>query len=124
MANTYYKGTSFKAYEKSKSARLNDVDLVKQDLLNHIFTRRSERVMIPLYGTRIQDMLMEPLDEASLTIIQTDLLEVFNYDPRVQLLDFTLNPIYEDKAVVAIVDLFYVELEFQDQFAIRLEFES
>lgn len=124
MSRTLYKGITLRGYGKNKSFRRRNLDLVKQDLLNNIFTRRSERVMKPLFGTRIPDMLMEPMDYNSLAIIETDLLRVFEYDPRVELLDFQLSPLYEERAVVAIVELRYIELNFVDQFDIRLEFEG
>lgn len=124
MSRALYKGITLRGYEDNKSLRRRDLSLVKQDLLNHIFTRRSERVMMPLFGTRIPDMLMEPMDESSLVIIQTDLNTVFNYDPRVELLDMQLTPLYEERAVVAIVELRYLELDFSERFDIRLEFEG
>lgn len=124
MSKIYYKGISFKPYERNKSFILTNIKLVKQDLLNHIFTRRGERVMMPTFGTRIPDMLMEPLDNNSLSIIELDLLNVFNYDPRVELLDLRVVPIYEEKAIIAEADLRYVELQFEETFDIRLEFET
>lgn len=124
MDKTFYKGITFKGFEENKNLRRRNVDLVKQDLLNHIFTRRSERVMMPVFGTRIQEMLMEPLDNISLSIIRNDLINVFNYDPRVELLDFEINPIIEERAIVAIAELRYIEMDFIDRFDIRLEFEN
>lgn len=124
MKKLFYKGNDFKSYNKTKSVKLYNVELVKQDLKNHIFTRRGERVMMPRFGTSIPDKLMEPLDDISIEEIRQDLVTVFNYDPRVLLTDLALRPLYEEKAIVAIADLFYVELKFKGLFDIRMEFNS
>lgn len=124
MRKIYYKGISFKPYEKNKRFSLINVEIVKQDLLNHIFTRRGERVMMPRFGTRIPDMLMEPLDVQTLAIIEIDLQDVFNYDPRVELQDLRIIPEYDESTVRAEADLRYVEMNFEETFDIRLEFET
>jgi phage baseplate assembly protein W len=124
MEKIIYKGVTFSNYRKDKTFRLNNLELVKQDLLNHIFTRKGERVMMPDFGTRIQDLIMEPLDEFNLLKIRQDLYNVFNYDPRVKILNFQVNPLYEEKAVVAIAELKYIELDLTDILEIRLEFEN
>lgn len=124
MRKAFYKGITFRGFDENKSFRRTEVDLVKKDLLNHIFTRRSERIMMPTFGTRIPDLLMEPMDNTSLFVIRNDLIEVFNYDPRVILRGLRIDPLFEERAVVAIAELDYVELKFTDSFDIRLEFES
>ena len=40
---------------------LYDFELIKQDLLNHFYIRKGERLMQPNFGTIIWDMLFEPL---------------------------------------------------------------
>lgn len=124
MTKTYYRGITLRGYDENKSLRRRNVELVKQDLLNHIFTRKGERVMMPMFGTRVPDMLMEPMDARSLSIIRNDLFEVFTYDPRVVLRDLQVVPLFDEKAVVALADLRYIELDFFDRMDIRLEFEN
>lgn len=124
MTTTFYKGPSFKVYEKDKQILLKDVELVKQDLLNNIFTERGERVMMPNYGTSIQRLLFRPLDQDTLALLEIEFLEVFNYDPRVEIIELTINPIYEEKAVVVLASLRYVELNFNDTLEIRLDFDG
>jgi len=80
--------------------------------------------MMPRFGTRIPDLLMEPLDEITISTIELDLIDVFDYDPRVQLLDLRVLPLFEEKAIIAEADLRYIEMRFEDTFEIRLEFET
>ena len=79
---------------------LHDKDLVIEDLMNHIMTRKGERVMLPNYGSIIHEMKFEPLDEQTTELIKEDLTTIVNSDPRVNFLsievsdsDHTINAI-------------------------------
>ena len=61
---------------------LHDKDLVIEDLMNHIMTRKGERVMLPTYGSIIHDMMFEPLTEETTELIEEDLTDIVNDDPR------------------------------------------
>lgn len=65
--------------------RLVDIELVKQDILNALNTRRGERVMRPTYGTRIFDLLMDPFDEETRDAIIEDVRTVLANEPRVSI---------------------------------------
>ncbi len=124
MARGLYRGYSSYEYEKNKTLKINDLELVKLDLLNHIFTRRGERVMMPAFGTRIPDLAFEPLDEITLDILRNDLIQVFNFDPRVTLLDLTIEPIIDENRVTAAARLLYVELNIVDDLDLNILFEG
>jgi phage baseplate assembly protein W len=63
---------------------LYDFELIKQDLLNHFYTRQGERLMNPEFGTIIWDLLFEPLTGHIKDLILQNVNEIVNYDPRVQ----------------------------------------
>jgi len=63
---------------------LYDYELIKQDLLNHFYTRQGERLMQPEFGTIIWDLLFEPLTGHIKDLILQNVNEIVNYDPRVQ----------------------------------------
>ncbi len=63
---------------------LYDIELVKQDLLNHFYTRQGERLMQPEFGTIIWDLLFEPLTEELKEIILQNVNQIINYDPRIR----------------------------------------
>lgn len=122
--NSVYKGFSFFRYQYDKSIIVTDVDLVKNDLYNHIFTRKGDRVKMPTFGTTIPDMLFELLTEDLLFQIDSQLREVFAYDPRVELLSLDIYPFYDRQTVYAVAELRYIELDITDRFDIKLEFEG
>lgn len=103
---------------------MTDIELVKMDLLNHIYTRRGERVHMPRFGTRIPELLFEPLDGFVIDVIREDLIQVFEFDPRVNLLDLTVTPMFDQNAVVASAKLLYIELDTVDTMDLNIVFES
>lgn len=98
---------------------LVDRDLIKQDLLNEFYTRRGERRMRPTFGSRIWDLLMNPLDANTVSKIEEDIEQIVGRDPRVKLLDVTINVL--EHTVRADVTLEYVQLADAD--ILRVEFQ-
>jgi phage baseplate assembly protein W len=131
MTAKLYKGISFTNYKNRKTLFLGDIDLVKQDLLNHISTKLRERRMMPEFGTRIPMLPFEPMDDNTLFAIEEDLTTVVNYDPRVV---FNVNgpleggvalyPDYDQNVVTAVIDLFFVELDVNDSLVVTLDLNS
>jgi len=120
-----YRGFSFKNWQRNKSFILTDVELVKRDLLNHIFTGRGERVFMRHWGTDIQDLLFEPFDHNTIVLISDQIREVIDYDPRVVLDsddDYSVIPYYDDSILIITANLRYVELDLSDILDIHLEF--
>jgi phage baseplate assembly protein W len=76
-----YKGFSSK--ETKNSFKLNDIDLVKQDIVNHFYIRKGEKLMNPDFGTVIWDLLFEPFTEEVKKLITDDVEAIINYDPRI-----------------------------------------
>lgn len=77
-----YKGYS-SLDNKNSSSKLFDIDLLKQDLLNHFNTRKGSRVMNPLFGSDIWDLLMEPLTPEIRSRLVKDVEKVCTSDPRI-----------------------------------------
>lgn len=124
MTKGLYKGYSSYEYERAKTFALTDMELVNMDLLNHIYTRKGERAMMPNFGTRIPDMVFEPLDDITISIIQEDLQAVFNFDPRVQLQNLTITPSYDTNSVTASATLLYIELNMSGNINLNIVFET
>ena len=122
LKKSLYRGFSTATQEETRgrSFSTSDIETVKRDLLNHIYTIPGERVMQPQFGTRIPLMAFEPLDELSIKIIKEDLAMVMNYDPRVRLIDIAVLPLPDNNAIVALVDIEYVQLDVTE--TLRLDF--
>lgn len=124
MTQGLYRGYSSYEYQANKTFSIADIELVKLDLLNHIFTRRGDRVMMPSFGTRIPDLAFEPLDDITLAVLEEDLRTVVAFDPRVQLIDLTVTPSYDTNSVTAAVTVLYIELDLTGNIDINITFEA
>lgn len=109
MPKVLYKGFSTANWLKDKTFSLNDIDLVKRDLLNHIYTIKGERVMMANFGTHIPVMAFEPNDERTRVQIEQELREVIEYDPRVKLISVNVLSLPDNNAIIALADVLYVE---------------
>jgi phage baseplate assembly protein W len=80
----------YRGFSTKHPNAINDVltgsDVVIEDLMNEIMTRKGERLMMPTFGCVIHDMIFEPLDEDTKELIYEDLTRIFNNEPRVELL--------------------------------------
>lgn len=79
---------------------------------------------MPDFGTTIPDMVFEPLTEDLLFQIDSQLRNVFNYDPRVEIESLDIYPFYDTQTVYAVASLKYIELDVTDRFDLRLEFKG
>lgn len=110
-----YKGFSTQAWLSNNRLGTSNIETVKRDLLNHIFTAPGERVGMPNWGTRIPLMTFEPNDEQTREIIYNDLKMVIDFDPRVQLIgELQVLTIPDTNAIVCFCDLLYLEFNIQD----------
>ena len=119
-----YRGYSSLQFEKTGSFVLTDMDLIKSDLINHIFTRKGERVMMPTFGTEIPDLVFEPLDEDLVEIVKDELETVFNFDPRVSIVALQVEPIFKQNAIYVEARLRYIELNVVGDFNFNIIFNE
>src|SRR5574343_328627 len=110
MTKALYRGFSTAGHRQypQKGFLTVNVETVKRDLLNHIYTTPGERVYRPTFGTRIPEIAFEPLDQTTLKIIEEDLRMVVNADPRVELIDIAVSALPNNNAAIAYIDLKYV----------------
>lgn len=85
-----YKGIST-TNPNSKEFRLYDLALIKQDIVNHLHIRMGEKLENPTFGTIIWDVLYEPFTDALKEAIVTNVTNIVNYDPRVNVTGITVD---------------------------------
>ena len=76
-----YKG--FSSQKPKEGFKLYDIDLVKQDLINHFYIKKGEKLQNPEFGTIIWDVLFEPLTDSLKEAIITNVTDIINSDPRI-----------------------------------------
>lgn len=115
-----YRGFSTANYLETGTFLTTNQELVKRDLLNHIYTIPGERPHLPNFGTRIPLIAFEPLDETTLQIVREDIKKAVEYDPRLRLLDLVVAAMPDNNAIAVFVDVLYVELDIKE--TLKLEF--
>ena len=81
-----------------------DAELIRGNILQIIGTRRGERVMLPLFGSRILEFIHEPLDHITCALIRFELIQAIQmWEPRIQLdkAGTTVTPYPDEYKVVA-----------------------
>ena len=109
-----YKG--FNSRIKAGNFKQNDIDLVKQDLLNNFNIRKGEKLELPNYGTIIWSMVFEPMTEENVQLIADDVEEIINRDPRVNPSNVSVDT--TEHGIRVEVDLEYIELNLTEQLVI------
>lgn len=119
-----YRGFSLHQFRVNQTTKLTDIELVKLNLLTHIYTRKGERLMMSTFGTRIPDLIYEQMTPEVVQLITEDLNYVFAYDPRIQLLDLQVVPYWNEGVVLASARIKYLEFDIVEGMEINIEFED
>jgi len=101
---TFYRG--FSTINRAKKFRATDVDLVKQDLINHFSIRKGEKLMQPNFGSIIWSVLFEPLDDTTTQLIIDDVERIVGYDPRMSL--DNIEVVTQDNGIQIALDMTYI----------------
>jgi len=99
-----YKG--FSTINRSKKFRASDIDLVKQDLLNHFSIRKGEKLMQPNFGSIIWSLLFEPLTDSVNELIVNDVKKIVGYEPRLGVSNITITS--QDYGIQIELDLVFI----------------
>jgi phage baseplate assembly protein W len=110
--------------EGSNTFSLIDIALVERNILNHIFTPKRSRLMMPNFGTNLHKMIFEPLDAITIDTLYDEIRTVVNFDPRVKLKNLTIVPDYNVNSVVINLDLYYVELQVTKELSLNILFNQ
>ena len=112
-----YKG--FSSNESNKNFKLYDINLVKQDLINHFYIRKGEKLENPEFGTVIWDMLFEPFTPDVKEIIAKDVEAIINYDPRFAVTEINIDSTDQGMRIQA--DLVYIPFNITERMTLNFD---
>jgi phage baseplate assembly protein W len=112
-----YKGFSSK--ETAKNYKLYDIDLVKQDLINHFYIRKGEKLENPEFGTVIWDMLFEQFTEDVKNIIAKDVEDIINFDPRIAVNEVQIDS--TDQGIRIQADIVYIPFNVNERMTFNFD---
>jgi phage baseplate assembly protein W len=90
------------------STTLTNLDLAKQDLINHFHIRKGEKWTNPDFGSDLPFYVFQPLDESTIDLINTEVLTIVSNDPRFELNSSKVNVQSDAQAITIIVQLIYL----------------
>jgi phage baseplate assembly protein W len=99
---------NFTAHPVTKDiTRRNDDNAIKQSVRNLLLTRNFERPFHSEIGSPIRALLFEPVGPMFVVMMQRAIIDVINnFEPRVEILDVSVNDSIDANAV-------YITLEFK-----------
>lgn len=115
-----YKG--FNSQETKNHFKMYDIDLVKQDIINHFYIRKGEKLMNPDFGTVIWDLLFEPFTEEVKRLITEDVEQIINYDPRISINSVTIDS--TDMGIRIEADIRYLPFNINERMVFNFDKEN
>ncbi|CAB4133717.1 COG3628 Phage baseplate assembly protein W [uncultured Caudovirales phage] len=113
-----YRG--FSTSGRTKKFKLTDIELVKQDLINHFSIRKGEKLMQPDFGSIIWNTLFETMTSDVQAAIVEDIKRIANYDPRINVTNVLVNEL--DNGLQIQLDILYLQANYSDK--LTLNFNS
>jgi phage baseplate assembly protein W len=114
-----FTGFSTVSSSPKENFKLYDIDLIRQDLLNHFHTRIGERVMRPEFGCRIWDYLLEQFTPSLKAAIISEATRICSEDPRVEIVG--VEAFTGEQTIRVEITLNFITFDTVDQFIIDFE---
>ena len=116
----FYRG--FSTIDRDSKFRLDEVALVRRDLMNHFNTRRGERLHLPNFGYIIWELIFDGLTPELRDSVIDDATRIVNSDPRVVLKQITVREFEHGFQIE--MDLYFVTLDLSDQLFVQFSDSS
>ena len=83
---------------------LKNTNAIARSLKNIVFTQPGEKFFNPDFGSRISESLFENVDNVSALAIEDEIRNsIINFEPRVNLLNVSVNPNEDDNEMNVII---------------------
>ena len=103
---------------------LRNSNAIARSIRNIIFTARGDKPFNPFFGSRVSELLFDPMDQITTLAIKTEIEETIkNFEPRVNLKRVQVNPSYDNNeySVVITYEIIGIDLDIQQlSFALEL----
>jgi len=102
---------------------LTGLELAKQDLYNHFNIRKGEKWSNPEFGSDLPYYVFQPLDGATINLIEEDVTNVVSYDPRFSLIENTVRVDEDEQSITVRIQLLYLPTTTETALAIKFDKE-
>lgn len=114
---TLYRGYS--TVGAKRSFRLYDTDLIKQDILNALNTKKTERVRNSNYGATIHDSVFELGSDELAGKLYQEVIEIISSDERIRIINADVTR--QEYGILINMRLLYVGMDTQFDFNLRFD---
>jgi len=105
-----YRGFStFNFNQRGDSMSITNIELIKRDILNAIFTPIGTVYKNRRYGTSVPNLLMKPMMSDIVQQTEREIKRAILNEPRIQLVSLTNDIDYENKSVTFEISFIYIE---------------
>lgn len=109
MAIVYRGFSTFNFNHRGDSMSITNIELIKRDLLNAIFTPIGTIYKNRRYGTSVPNLLMKPMMADIIQQTEREIKRAILNEPRIQLVSLTNEANYENKSVTFEISFIYIE---------------
>lgn len=109
--------------QENSSKILRDLELAKQDLINHFNIRKGEKWTNPNFGSDLPYLVFQPLDEITVGQIKDDVRTVVSYDPRFSLVSELIDVREDESYVTVVMQLNYLPSTTATELAVKFDKE-
>lgn len=103
---------------------LKNTNAIARSIRNIIFTARGDKPFNPFFGSRVSELLFDPMDQITTLALKTEIEETIkNFEPRVDLKEVQVDPLYDDNEYNIVINYEIIGIEVDPQqlaFALEL----
>lgn len=103
---------------------LRNSNAIARSIRNIIFTARGDKPFNPFFGSRVSELLFDPMDQITTLAIKTEIEETIkNFEPRVDLKEVQVDPLYDDNEYGVVINYEIIGIDVEPQqlaFALEL----
>ncbi len=103
---------------------LRNANAIARSIRNIIFTARGDKPFNPFFGSRVSELLFDPMDQITTLALKTEIEETIkNFEPRVDLKEVQVDPLYDANEYNVVINFENKGIEVEPQqltFALEL----
>ena len=95
---------------------LKNANAIARSVRNLVFTSRGDVPFNPVLGSRVNELLFEPMDQITSTALKEEITDTINnFEPRVKLQEVQVNPDYDGNQYDIIIKYLVIGIDLDPQ---------
>ena len=95
---------------------IKNATAISRAVVNLVLTKKGERPFEPNLGSGVSDLLFENMDKQTAAVIRDEIIfTIENFEPRVEIIEVTVTPNFNDNAMDCVVQYEIVGIDVPPQ---------